>query len=79
MTFKLSKVIEWAVGNLLLPWFEKQQAFGRHQYAYGQGIGYKDAPAGYKGCSRYERVQLVSRYGAKIIGRFVLLGCVMRV
>ena len=31
----------WA--NFLLPWLEKQQTFGPHQYVYGNAMGYKDA------------------------------------
>ena len=45
LTPQLSKVIERAVGSLLLPWLEKHEAFGPHQYAYGKGRGYKDALA----------------------------------
>ena len=41
MTPQLSKVVERAVGILLLPWLDKQQAFGAHQNAFGKGRGYK--------------------------------------
>ena len=42
LTPQLSKVVERAVGSILVPWLEQQNAYGPHQYAYSKGKGYKD-------------------------------------
>ena len=45
LTPQLSKVVERAIGSLLVPWLEQVGAFGPHQYAYTKGRGYKDVLA----------------------------------
>ena len=45
LTAQLSKVVERAVGSLLLPWLEGTRAYGPHQYAYTKQRGYKDVLA----------------------------------
>ena len=42
LTPQLSKVVERAVGSLVLPWLEGTEAYGDHQFAYTKGKGYKD-------------------------------------
>ena len=42
LTSQLSKVIERAIGSLLLPWLECTEAYGPHQYAYTKRRGYRD-------------------------------------
>ena len=42
---QLSKVVERAVGSLVLPWLESTEAYGPHQYAYARGKSYKDVLA----------------------------------
>ena len=72
LTPQLSKVIERAVGSLLLPWLEKHEAFGPHQYAYGKGRGYKDALA-INVCSwllAMEQGDLVALYCSDVSGAF---------
>ena len=45
LTAQLSKVVERAVGSLVLPWLEATGAYGPHQYAYTKRRGYKDVLA----------------------------------
>ena len=45
LTAQLSKVVERAVGSLLLPWLEATGAYGPHQYAYTKKRSYKDVLA----------------------------------
>ena len=45
LTPQLSKVVERAVGSLVLPWLESTEAYGPHQYAYARGKSYKDVLA----------------------------------
>ena len=45
LTPQLSKVVERAIGSLLVPWLEEVGAFGPHQYAYTKKKGYKDVLA----------------------------------
>ena len=45
LTPQVSKVVERAVGSLILPWLEHTGAYGPHQYAYAKGKGYKDVLA----------------------------------
>ena len=45
LTPQLSKVVERAVGSLVLPWLECTHAYGPNQYAYAKGRGYKDVLA----------------------------------
>ncbi len=45
LTPQLSKVVERAVGSVVLPWLEHIGAYGPHQYAYSKGKGYKDVLA----------------------------------
>ena len=64
--------MERAVGILLLPWLDKQQAFGAHQYAYGKGRGYKDVLA-INVCSwllAMEQGDLVGLYCSDVSGAF---------
>ncbi len=45
LTPQLSKVVERAVGSMVLPWLECTQAYGPSQFAYTKGRGYKDVLA----------------------------------
>ena len=45
LTPQFSKVVERAVGSVVLPWLEGTEAYGPHQYAYARGRGYKDVLA----------------------------------
>ena len=72
LTPQLSKVVERAVGTLLLPWLEAHGAYGPHQYAYGKGKGYKDVLA-INVCSwllALERGEVVGLYCADVSGAF---------
>ena len=72
LTPQLPKIVERAIGTLLLPWLEKQQAFGPHQYAYGKGRGYKDVLV-INVCSwllAMEQGDLVGLYCSDVSGAF---------
>jgi len=72
LTPQLSKVVERAVGTLLLPWLEKHGAYGPHQYAYGKGKGYKDVLT-INVCSwllALERGEMVGLYCSDVSGAF---------
>ena len=72
LTPQLSKVVERAVGTILLPWLEKQGAFGPNQYAYGKGKGYKDVLT-INVCSwilAMEKGDLVGLYCSDVSGAF---------
>ncbi len=72
LTPQLSKVIERAVGTLLLPWLETHGAYGPHQYAYGKGKGYKDVLA-INVCSwilSLEKGEMVAVYCSDVSGAF---------
>ena len=42
LTSQFSKVVERAIGSLLLPWLECTEAYGFNQYAYTKRRGDKD-------------------------------------
>ena len=72
LTPQLSKVVERAVGSLLLPWLETHGAYGPHQYAYGKGKGYKDVLA-INVCSwilSLEKGEMVAVYCSDVSGAF---------
>ena len=72
LTPQLSKVVERAVGSLLLPWLEQREAFGPNQYAYGKGRGYKDVLT-INVCSwilSMEKGELVGLYCSDVSGAF---------
>ena len=45
LTPQLSKVLERVVGKTFLPWINRNNKFGDHQYAYGKGRSHRDALA----------------------------------
>ncbi len=45
LTPQLSKVLERVIGKVFLPWVNRNNKFGEHQYAYGKGRSHKDALA----------------------------------
>ena len=45
LSAQLSKVVERLLGRCFLPYLEKTNSFGTHQFAYRQGRGCKDALA----------------------------------
>ena len=72
LTPQLSKVVERAVGSLVLPWLECTQAYGPNQYAYAKGRGYKDVLAVnvYHWLLLMERGLAVAVYCSDVSGAF---------